>query len=227
MRSLQERLANEYLLSLEEYIDHGLDEPRPGGFSIVRDLKEDLDKEQKEVLKDQDRKDWSKEASDRGDLDKERPDVDPVPLLVKQVFQTADLYQEMSEADDIVSVERSAILKVESAATLADATPCTEHYYSAKVMYHINIAMLLMNSGVPDIYADETASTLGGLSGEFSEYIERNGSRDLLDKWLPGKPTDLDYELKWEVVSVTYSSFARLDVLVKTSERWLTLVENA
>lgn len=223
MSTLRDRLADHFLTHA---MDHGLDEPRGGGFSIVRDLKEDLDKEQKEVLGEQQVPEFWRKASE-GDLNKDRSSVDPVPSIVDQVFTTSDLYQEMADADDVATGERGAILRVETPVVLADGAQFVEHYYSATVTYHIDMALFLTSLGVERAYTDEVAFNLEPEYGRFVEYMNRNGARDLLDKWLPGKQTHKDYELKWNLKSVKYSSFARLDLTFQVVERWLTEVVGA
>jgi hypothetical protein len=217
--NMRDRLADDYLRRVERHIDHGLDEPRPGGFDIMRDLKEDLDVEQDKILGEQNKDEFWKSSSE---MTRDRPDIMMGPMVIEQVFITSDLYQEMADANDVATAERSAILKVDTPTVLADGTPCTEHYFSAKITYHIDMAMFLGSIGVPQMYVDEAAAYMAECSTQVSAYIERNGPNELLDKWLPGKPSDLDFELKWEVVSVTYVPFARVDVVLKVTERWLT-----
>ena len=138
------------------------------------------------------------------------------------MFQASDLYQEMADADDVATAERSSILSVDSAITLPDGTAATEHFYRATVTYHIDLAGYLTGVGVSAMYVDEISAAMGEEYARFYDYIDRHGGRDLLDKWLPGKPTDIDYELKWDLISVKYVSFGRIDLTIKVSERWLT-----
>lgn len=221
MSTMRDRLADHYLQHLERHIDHGLDEPRGGGFSIVKDLKEDLDEEQAEILGEQDAPEFWRKASE-GDLAKNRTSVNMAQMVVDQVFFTSDLYQEMADANDVATAERSAILRVESPSVMADGTEYLEHYYSATVTYHIDVAAFLASIGVSKMYVDEIAASLELEYDRFVEYLNRNGARDLLDKWLPGRQSNLDYELKWNISSLKYSSFARLDISFKVAERWLT-----
>lgn len=199
-------------------INHGLQKPRQDGFAVMKHLQKDLLHEQDEVHGGKCEEMGKKWASMSNDVAIE------IDSLVQRIFDTADLYQEMSEADDEVTAERSNIYHSESALTHSDGKQYTEHFYSATVTYHINMKLHLEGRGVSE-GIDEASKKLHGTTAQFYEYIRANGPLELLDRWLPGKHTYFEYGLNWEVKDVLYRPYGTLDVVLKVSERWLTDAE--
>lgn len=180
--SLIDLLASEYIV---KQAIHGLDDPRPCGFSIMRDLQEDLVQEQKKI------------ASDI-----------PLDFAIDDahsfIYDTADLYTELIETDDVVSATQSDIL-IENTNIVDWASKCyREIYYTSRVIYNINIGALLAVRDVPEQEWPLIASSIALQPDHLKNYIESYGAQDLFDKWLPAEKTDIGYYFEW---SLDFTSF--------------------
>lgn len=211
MSNVLDRLAREYLHS----IDHGLGKPRPGDFTTMKKLQKDLLKEQDENL-----------GGDREDMGKKwaaealTPVILPDNYATDRLFETSDLYLDMCEADDEVTVERFDMTSERHPIVLPSGIHAVEHFYTARMVYHINIEQHLSDRGTPMEAADSAAQALDNAVPQFQEYIDIHGPQSLLGKWLPGDTTDDNYELKWHVNSVGNVAVGMLDVEILISERW-------
>ena len=230
-QSLIDQLATSYLMERAAKIDHGLDQPRPGGFGIVRNLQKDLLKEQDEELGGEryDNAEWAKKLKKDAAVSdiEETDDPELANEILARLFATPDLFVEMMEADGEVTASRSDIVKTTIGTVTANGQVWDENFYSTKITYTIDLSTHLQGRGVPDFRQpySELAKVLDGGIVPFEEYIERNGDRELLDKWLPGKTTDPEYALTWSVESVRYREPDMVDVNMKVSERWLSSAE--
>ena len=197
--SIVDLLAADYLKQQWSDIDHGIENPRGGGFSIMQDLQDDLVEEQRLV-----------HGSDT-----------EVQRLVDRLFTSSDLYEEMVECDDYVVMERSNIVEDTQDMTVMGGVSYREVYYSISLSYRINLKLLLGDLGVVEVRADEVAKALENQTGKFVEYIEKHDPRDLFGKWLPPEPTDLGYHFGWEAKGVSYIPECFVGLKVDVLERYL------
>jgi len=199
--SLIDLLASEYIT--KQAIDHGLEDPRAGGFSIIQDLQEDLIQEQK------------KTASNIP-LDLALDDANSF------IYDTADLYTELIETDDVVSATQSDIV-VENTNIVDWASKCyREIYYTSRVIYNINIGALLAVREVPKQEWPSIASSIALHPEYLKNYIESYGAQDLFDKWLPAEKTDVGYYFDWSLDSTTFKSDHWVEAVFTIRERHLT-----
>lgn len=200
-------------------IDHGLGKPRPGDFTTMKKLQRDLLKEQDENLGGNREEMGKKWANTILEFDEELYGSNPV---LKRLFTTTDLIMDITEANDEVTAVRSNIYHDEEEILHADGNRYIEHYYSATIVYHINLGAHLEGRGVTAERHDPCALALNNAVPAFRQYIEAHDARELLDRWLPGRPTDMEYDFSWDLKAVRYRPYAMVDLELTMTERWLT-----
>ena len=210
-QTLEDMLANDYVTQTAlKKIDHGLKKPRPGDFTIVRQLQKDLLEEQDSI---------------HGGNRAEKAKKWASPNLV---LGTSDLYAEMAFSDGTVTAVRDEVVDETSDYKLVGDKVFTERFYSSRVTYHINLADMLSSLGEtePRVWT-HTAAFLAANPAELFRYIEKHGAEALLDKWLPAERHDRGYSLSWDVESVSQPSDNMVEVVVSVRERHLEEGVNA